>query len=64
MNVKSKLNNKLPQIGEIIECKGGYQVEVLKLLATGPFSDVYKVHGTIDKNECYAMKVEKRNCFR
>ena len=48
----------MPEIGTSIIHPEEGEFKILKNLASGPFSDVYKVLHVLS-NECYAMKVER-----
>lgn len=63
MGTKTLLNSMLLKAGDILECRYGYRIEIIDLLATGPFSDVYRVRN-INDNRFYAMKIEKHDCFQ
>ncbi|KAI6203122.1 Protein kinase domain-containing protein [Aphelenchoides besseyi] len=51
------VENSLPHVGTIIEHHSGLRFEVCRVLASGPFSDVFVVRNS--NGETFAMKVER-----
>lgn len=48
----------MPYVGLVITHPAGFRFQVTRVLATGPFSDVFQVKDLVT-NEQYAMKAER-----
>jgi len=58
LNINSGTRKTMLQVGLVIKHPLGFQFVIMRVLATGPFSDVYQVDEQIT-NEHFAMKVER-----
>lgn len=59
MTTNSVDEERMPQVGSVITHHSGRRFKVTRVLASGPFSDVFRVQD-LEEGESYAMKVERQ----